>query len=235
MKELIARNNPKSPVAEAFRTIRTNLQFAGVDKKLKTILFTSSMPDEGKSTVIANLGIVMAEAGSKVLIIDCDFRNPTQHKVFHLENKGLSNHIANGKSVAEILQPSGTEGLDVLTSGPVAPNPSEILGSASMKTLLECASERYDYVLIDAPPVLPVTDAAVLASRVDGVILITAWNKIDPAMAKESKTRLDKAGAKILGVLFNKVEVGSNGHGSGYGYGYYHTYGMEEEKETKGE
>lgn len=230
MMNLITRENPKSPVSEAFRTIRTNIQFSSINNSLKTIVFASTTPDEGKSTVVANLALVMAQAGQKVVVLDCDFRNPTQHKLFKLQNKGLSNCVATGKDVFEIIQNSGTPGLDIITSGPVAPNPSEILASSRMKEVLEELKEKYDYVLIDTPPVLPVTDAAVLASRVDGVILITAWNKIDPAMAKESKARLDKAGAKMLGVLFNKVEVGSNGHGSGYGYGYYHTYGMEEEK-----
>lgn len=228
MINLIARENPKSPVSEAYRTIRTNIQFAGVDKPLKTIVFTSTTPDEGKSTVVANLGIVMAQSGQKVVILDCDFRNPTQHRLFKLQNKGLSNCVATGRDVMEIVQNSGTPGLDILTSGPVAPNPSEILASNRMKDVLAELSTRYDYVLVDMPPILPVTDAAVLASSVDGVIMLTAWNQITPAMAKEAKTRLEQAGAKILGVILNKVEVSSHSYGYGYGYGYYYNYGCEE-------
>lgn len=228
MINLIARENPKSPVSEAYRTIRTNIQFAGVDKAMKTIVFTSTAQDEGKSTVVANLGIVMAQAGQKVVIMDCDFRNPTQHRLFKLQNKGLSNCIATGKDVLEIVQSSGTPGLDILTSGPVAPNPSEILASNRMKTVIEELKEKYDYVLIDTPPVLPVTDSSVIGSIADGTILLTAWNQITPAMAKEAKTRLEQAGAKILGVILNKVEVASKGYGYGYGYGYYYYYGHEE-------
>lgn len=228
MINLIARENPKSPVSEAYRTIRTNIQFAGVDKAMKTIVFTSTAQDEGKSTVVANLGIVMAQAGQKVVIMDCDFRNPTQHRLFKLQNKGLSNCIATGKDVLEIVQSSGTPGLDILTSGPVAPNPSEILASNRMKTVIEELKEKYDYVLIDTPPVLPVTDSSVISSIADGTILLTAWNQITPAMAKEAKTRLEQAGAKILGVILNKVEVASKGYGYGYGYGYYYYYGHEE-------
>ena len=228
MINLIARENPKSPVSEAYRTIRTNIQFAGVDKAMKTIVFTSTAQDEGKSTVVANLGIVMAQAGQKVVIMDCDFRNPTQHRLFKLQNKGLSNCIATGKDVLEIVQSSGTPGLDILTSGPVAPNPSEILASNRMKTVIEELKEKYDYVLIDTPPVLPVTDSSVIGSIADGTILLTAWNQITPAMAKEAKTRLEQAGAKILGVVLNKVEVASKGYGYGYGYGYYYYYGHEE-------
>lgn len=228
MINLITRENPKSPVSEAYRTIRTNIQFAGVDKAMKTIVFTSTAQDEGKSTVVANLGIVMAQAGQKVVIMDCDFRNPTQHRLFKLQNKGLSNCIATGKDVLEIVQSSGTPGLDILTSGPVAPNPSEILASNRMKTVIEELKEKYDYVLIDTPPVLPVTDSSVIGSIADGTILLTAWNQITPAMAKEAKTRLEQAGAKILGVVLNKVEVASKGYGYGYGYGYYYYYGHEE-------
>ena len=143
MINLIARENPKSPVSEAYRTIRTNIQFAGVDKAMKTIVFTSTAQDEGKSTVVANLGIVMAQAGQKVVIMDCDFRNPTQHRLFKLQNKGLSNCIATGKDVLEIVQSSGTPGLDILTSGPVAPNPSEILASNRMKTVIDELKEKY--------------------------------------------------------------------------------------------
>ena len=228
MINLIARENPKSPVSEAYRTIRTNIQFAGVDKPMKSIVFTSNAQDEGKSTVVANLGIVMAQAGQKVVIMDCDFRNPTQHRLFKLQNKGLSNCIATGKDVLEIVQSSGTPGLDILTSGPVAPNPSEILASNRMKTVINELKEKYDYVLIDTPPVLPVTDSSVIGSIADGTILLTAWNQITPAMAKEAKTRLEQAGTKILGVVLNKVEVASKGYGYGYGYGYYYYYGHEE-------
>jgi len=233
MTELITKNHSKSPVSEAYRTIRTNVQFSAVNKELKTIVISSATANEGKSTTISNLGVVMAQAGQKVIIMDCDFRNPTQHKIFKLPNKGLSNCIAMQQSVLEILQHTDIEGLDVLTSGPVAPNPSEILSSKRMDEVLEVLSKEYDYVLIDTPPILPVTDAAVMASKVDGVILLTAWGAINPEVARDAKNRLVQAGANIIGVILNKVEVSApgNGYGYGYGYGYYYYYGSGEGKE----
>ena len=229
MTELITKKHSKSPVSEAYRTIRTNVQFSAVNKDLKTIVITSATANEGKSTTISNLGVVMAQAGQKVVIMDCDFRNPTQHKIFQLPNKGLSNCVAMHKSVMDIIQHTDVEGLDILTSGPVAPNPSELLGSKGMDEVLETLGMEYDYVLIDAPPILPVTDAAVMAAKVDGVIMLTAWGNLNPAAAMDAKTRLVQAGANIIGVILNKVEVNTpgNSYGYGYGYGYYYYYGSE--------
>ena len=233
MTELITKNHSKSPVSEAYRTIRTNVQFSAVNKALKTIVITSATANEGKSTIISNLGVVMSQAGQKVIIMDCNFRNPMQHKIFKLPNKGLSNCIAMQQSVLEILQHTEIEGLDVLTSGPVAPNPSEILSSKRMDEVLEILSKEYDYVLIDTPPILPVNDAAVMASKVDGVILLIAWGSIKPDVAIDAKNRLVQAGANIIGVILNKVEVSAPGNGYGYGYGYYYYYGSEEKDEEK--
>lgn len=231
MIDLITKNDAKSPASEAFRTIRTNIQFSSINNDLKTIVFTSALPDEGKSTVIANLAVVMAQAGNKVVLLDCDFRNPTQHKIFKLQSTGLSNCVAMGKDVFEIIQNSGVEGLDIITSGPLAPNPSELLGSNRMKEILAELKSKYDYVLIDTPPVLPVTDAAVLASRVDGVILLIASGQAASSMAKASKSRLEQAGANILGVILNKVEVSTSGYGYGYGYYYYYGHGDQGEED----
>lgn len=227
---LTAYNDPKSPVSEAYRTIRTNLQFAGVDKPLKTILLTSATPNEGKSTVIASLAIVMAQAGHKVVLLDCDFRNPTQHKMFGLPNKGLSNCVATDGDYHEILQHIDQENLDILTSGPVAPNPSEILMSHKMSTLLERLKEEYDYVLIDTPPVMLVTDAAAISSKVDGIIMVVAGKANPPSTEIMAKERLEQAGARILGCVLNKVEVAPRKYGNSYGYGYY--YGGQGEKKT---
>ena len=228
---LTAYTDPKSPVSEAYRTIRTNLQFAGVDKPLKTILLTSATPNEGKSTVIASLAIVMAQAGHKVVLLDCDFRNPTQHKMFGLPNKGLSNCVATDGDYHEILQHIDQENLDILTSGPVAPNPSEILMSHKMSTLLERLKEEYDYVLIDTPPVMLVTDAAAISSKVDGIIMVVASKANPPSTEIMAKERLEQAGARILGCVLNKVEVAPRKYGSSYGYGYY--YGGQGEKKTE--
>lgn len=231
---LITNENAKSPVAEAYRTIRTNLQFSkAAGSELKTIMITSPTPNEGKSTTISNLGVVMAQSGKKVCIVDCDFRNPTQHKIFKLENKGMSNAVV-GETLENVIKPTGMENLWVITSGPIAPNPSELLGSDRMTELLGELKARFDYVLIDTPPIMPVTDAAVLASRMDGVIMLLESGAVSPQAAKEAKTRLEQAGAHILGAVLNKVDVAAGHYGyGGYGkngYGYYYYYGHEEEK-----
>lgn len=230
--KLIANENAKSPVAEAYRTIRTNIQFSQVaGKELKSILITSPTPDEGKSTTISNLGVVMAQAGKQVVIVDCDFRNPSQHKIFGTTNKGISNCIATGESIDSVMQKTSVDNLWLIPSGPVAPNPSELLGSDNMSDILEDLKNRFDYVLVDTPPIMPVTDAAVMASKVDGVIMLLESGAVSPTVAKEAKIRLEQAGAHILGAVLNKVDVTSGHYGYGNGYGYYYYYGNEAKKE----
>ncbi len=243
---LLTFKDPKSPVAEAYRTIRTNLQFSGVDKEMKVVEITSAVPNEGKSTVIASLGIVLAQARKKVLLLDCDFRNPTQHKLFSLHNRGLTNFMSKGEDYKEYIQQVEQENLDIFVSGPVAPNPSEMLMSNKMQDLLDKVRTEYDYVLIDTPPVMPVTDAAVLGAKVDGVMLVIASGADKPELVQAAKTRLIQGGANILGCILNKVQVGGGrygygkygghkygygGYGYGYGYGYYYG-GKPEETET---
>ena len=221
---LVTQNDPKNPAAEAYRVIRTSVQFAQAGKELQTIALTSCTPNEGKSTTIANLAVVLTQAGKSVLLIDCDMRNPTVHKNFNLSNKvGLSSCISMGTAVADAVQATGIEGLDALTAGVIPPNPSELLGSERMKNILQRAKEEYDYVLIDTPPVLPVTDSLVLGRMVDGLILVIDSGEIKVEMAREVKNQLVHAGANILGVVLNKVR--SEHHG--YGYGYYYYYGHE--------
>ena len=221
---LVTQNDPKNPAAEAYRVIRTSVQFAQAGKELQTIALTSCTPNEGKSTTIANLAVVLTQAGKSVLLIDCDMRNPTVHKNFNLSNKiGLSSCISMGTAVADAVQATGIEGLDALTAGVIPPNPSELLGSERMKNILQRAKEEYDYVLIDTPPVLPVTDSLVLGRMVDGLILVIDSGEIKVEMARDVKNQLVHAGANILGVVLNKVR--SEHHG--YGYGYYYYYGHE--------
>ena len=221
---LITQTDPKNPAAEAYRVIRTSIQFAQAGKSLKTIALTSCTPNEGKSTTIANLAVVLTQAGKSVLLIDCDMRNPTVHKNFKLSNKvGLSSCISMGTALADAVQETGIENLDALTGGVIPPNPSELLGSERMQHILARAEEEYDYVLLDTPPVLPVTDALVLSRMVDGVILVLYSGEIKVEMARDVKTQLVNAGANILGVVLNKVR--SEHHG--YGYGYYYYYGHE--------
>ena len=227
---LVTQNDPKNPAAEAYRVIRTSVQFAQAGKELKTIAITSCTPNEGKSMTIANLAIVFTQAGKSVLIMDCDMRNPTVHKNFNLSNKvGLSSCISMGTAVADAVQETAIEGLDALTAGVIPPNPSELLGSERMQNILQRAKEEYDYVLIDTPPVLPVTDSLVLGRMVDGLILVIDSGEIKVEMAREVKNQLVHAGANILGVVLNKVR--SEHHG--YGYGYYYYYGHDGEKHKK--
>ena len=176
--ELIVQHDSKSPISEAYRAVRTNLQFAGADKQLKCISFTSSTPSEGKSTTISNIALAMAQDGKKVLLIDADMRKPVQHRIFGLFNKGLSNCIAMNMPLDEAIQPSDHPNLDILASGPVPPNPSELLGSQKMDELLRQVKHIYDYVLVDMPPVLAVTDAAVLSQKVDGIVFVIKSGKI---------------------------------------------------------
>lgn len=227
---LVTQNDPKNPAAEAYRVIRTGIQFAQAGKELQTIALTSCTPNEGKSTTIANLAVVLTQAGKSVLLIDCDMRNPTVHKNFNLSNKvGLSSCISMGTALSDAVQKTGIEGLYALTGGVIPPNPSELLGSEQMKNVLQRAKEQYDYVLIDTPPVMPVTDALIVGRFVDGMILVIASAEVKVEMARDVKNQLVNAGANILGVVLNKVR--SEHHG--YGYGYYYYYGNDGEKHKK--
>lgn len=222
---LIAHNDLKNPATEAYRVIRTSIQFAQAGKELKTLAVTSCIPNDGKSMTAANLAVVLTQAGKSVLLIDCDMRNPTVHKNFNLSNKvGLSSCISMGTALSDAVQKTSIEGLYALTGGVIPPNPSELLGSEQMKNVLQRAKEQYDYVLIDTPPVMPVTDALIVSRFVDGMILVIASAEIKVEMARDVKNQLVNAGANILGVVLNKVR--SEHHG--YGYGYYYYYGSKE-------
>lgn len=228
---LIAHNDLKNPATEAYRVIRTSIQFAQAGKELKTLAVTSCIPNEGKSMIAANLAVVLTQAGKSVLLLDCDMRNPTVHKNFGLSNKlGLSSCISMGTPLSAAVQATKVDNLYALTSGVIPPNPSELLGSEQMKNVLQRAKEQYDYVLIDTPPVMPVTDALIVSRFVDGMILVIASAEIKVEMARDVKNQLVNAGANILGVVLNKVR--SEHHG--YGYGYYYYYGSKEASNGEG-
>lgn len=228
---LIAHNDLKNPATEAYRVIRTSIQFAQAGKELKTLAVTSCIPNDGKSMTAANLAVVLTQAGKSVLLIDCDMRNPTVHKNFNLSNKvGLSSCISMGTALSDAVQKTSIEGLYALTGGVIPPNPSELLGSEQMKNVLQRAKEQYDYVLIDTPPVMPVTDALIVSRFVDGMILVISSAEIKVEMARDVKNQLVNAGANILGVVLNKVR--SEHHG--YGYGYYYYYGSKEASNGEG-
>ena len=160
--DFITHYDSRSPVAEAYRAIRTNLQFSGAGKTSKTIVFTSAIQNEGKSTTVANLAITIGQDDKKILLIDCDMHKPVIHRRFSLLNRGLSNCFAEDLPLKEVIQADVFPNLDIVTSGPIPPNPAELLGSKKMKALLQEAAEMYDYVFLDMPPVLAVTDAVLV-------------------------------------------------------------------------
>lgn len=221
--DFITHYDSRSPVAEAYRAIRTNLQFSGAGKTLKTIVFTSAIPNEGKSTTVANLAITIGQDDKKILLIDCDMHKPLIHRRFSLLNRGLSNCFAEDLPLKEVIQADVFPNLDIVTSGPIPPNPAELLGSKKMKALLQEAAEMYDYVFLDMPPVLAVTDAvlmsSLMSSQTDGTILVLGSGDISPDEGKQAKELLEKVHANILGVILNKVP---QHHKSGYYYYYYY-------------
>ena len=202
-------HNSKSLVSESFRTLRSNLQLSEFGKNLKVIVITSSNPNEGKSEVSINLAACLAQQGKKVIIIDADMRKPTQHKLTELNNtEGLSTFLLKKSGVNPInhLTINGVN-LYVLTSGPIPPNPSEMLASSVMKQSLKAFDDLYDYVIIDTPPLLAATDAQILASIADATLLVVDIKKSKRRQVTEAKRRLDHVGAKLLGVVMNKVDL----------------------------
>lgn len=219
-RELVTISDARSPMAEAFRTIRTNIHYASVDRELKTLLVTSPQPTEGKSTTASNLAVVMAQAGQKTLLVDCDFRRPTVHRIFDLPNsRGLTNLIAEDAPLEGMVTNSVVDNLYVLTCGPIPPNPAEMLASAKMQKFLETVAADYDKVIIDSPPTGAVTDALILSSMVDGVILVVKSGETVIQAAKDAKEKLTNANAHILGVIINGIKESEGG------YYYYYYYG----------
>lgn len=227
--QLIVHEQPKSPIAEAYRTLRTNIQYAKVDGELKVLLFTSAGPGEGKSTVAANTAVALAQAGHKVILVDCDLRKPVQHHVFHLNKKGLTNCLVGESPAIELLQETEVPNLRVLTSGPIPPNPAELLGSSRMGQALDALKQAADFVVLDCPPVIAVTDACVLSRRADGVILVLDADSVRPEMAQKAKELLENAQATILGAILNRAEIESE---HSYYY-YYYGHGDDKKKEKK--
>ena len=209
--ELIAVAEPRSPISEAYRTLRTNLDFASLDQDLKTIVVTSASGGEGKSTTLANLGVVSAQTGRKVVLVDADLRRPSLHKVFGLGNEtGLTTMIMDDSSLASPpLQETGIEGLSVLTSGPLPPNPADLMGSRRMEEVIDALAGEADQVFFDSPPVVAVTDAAVLATKVDGVLLVISAGKTRREQARVAVQRLEQINARLVGTVLTNVETGA--------------------------
>ena len=209
----IALSDPRSPATEAYRALRTNIQFSALDKPLRRILVASSGPGEGKSTVAANLGVVMAQAGLKVILLDGDLRRPTLHKVFNTTNPyGLTHLMLHPRDrLKDAMTPTSVPNLYLLATGPLPPNPAEMLASQKMTALLEEMTHYADVVIVDSPPISAVTDATVLSGKVDGVVLVVnpGSTRIPPAL--HAKEDLERAGATILGVAANRVTSGRSG------------------------
>lgn len=212
---LIALRDPRSPAAEAYRTLRTNIRFSSLDKPLQTLLMTSTAPDEGKSTTLANLAVTMAQAEQRVILVDCDLRRPSLHTLFELPNEqGLTSLILEQDETPLPLQATGVPGLSLLASGPLPPRPADILGSRRMEAVIERLRAEADIVLFDTPPVIAVTDAAVLATRVDGVLLVFQAGKTRRDRARQTRQILEKVKANIIGVVLNDARLEQ-------AYGYY--------------
>jgi capsular exopolysaccharide synthesis family protein len=220
VKNIISHSDPKSPISEAYRSIRTSIEFSNIDRDIKTIVVTSSMQGEGKSTTASNLAVSFANLGKKILLVDCDLRRPSIHKQFQITNiHGLTDIILNYKAFDLCIQRTNIENLDIVTSGQIPPNPSEMLSSNKMMNLVNSFKDNYDYIIMDTPPVGIVTDAAVLSSYCDGVIMVCASDEVDVEMAKIAKERLNKVNAKILGVVLNKMEIDKKKYQNYYYYG----------------
>lgn len=201
---LITLREPSSAAAEAYRTLRTNILFSSLDRPLHTLLITSTAPNEGKSTTLANLAVTMAQAEQRVLVVDCDLRRPSLHSIFGLPNeRGLTSALLEQGEGSLPIQETSVPGLQLLPSGPLPPRPADLLGSRRMGVLIERLRAAADIVLFDTPPVVAVTDAAVLAPRVDGVLLVLYAGHTRRDRARQARQVLEKVKANIVGVVLN--------------------------------
>jgi non-specific protein-tyrosine kinase len=231
-ESIVAYLRPRDPLSEAYRVLRTNLGFSAIDGELRSILVTSGSPGEGKSTTVANLAIVMAQAGKRVVVVDSDLRRPVQHKILSVgNNRGLTTALLDNETPATFhLQNTKIRGLRVLSSGPIPPNPAEILSSQRMGQLIEELYKEADFLIFDTPPVLTVTDAAVLAPKTDGAIFVVHVGKTRRETLTQAVERIKKTNASPLGVVLNRIKPS---HGSYYYYQYYNTYSRDGKKRTK--
>lgn len=219
-RKLIASLDPKSPISEQYKTIRTNIQYSSVDEELKTIMVTSSGPGEGKSTTVANLAVVFSQLGKKVLLVDADLRKPTVHRTFGVNNLfGFTTVLTKQATLGSTVLETEEKDLFILTSGPIPPNPAELLSSKSMEQFIEEAKEQFDYVLFDTPPLLAVADPQILANKVDGSILVVFSGRTEIDQVKKAKELLVNAQSKLVGVVLNHKEMKDND--------YYYYYGAK--------
>jgi polysaccharide chain length determinant protein (PEP-CTERM system associated) len=227
---LLTQSAPKSPISEAYRTLRTNIQFSKADNPPRTMLITSAGPGEGKSTTVANLAITFSQAGSRTVLVDADFRRPVVHSVFGLPKEpGVTNYLAGKAPWEAVVRSSSVEGLDLVTCGVIPPNPSELLVSEKMKEFVAQLKSKYQTVLFDTPPVIAVTDAVVLSLLLDGVVLVASAGQTSSQGLARARSLLENVDARILGAVLNKIEAKS-AYGSYHYYYYYHYYGDRKER-----
>lgn len=216
----VVEKKPKSIAAEAYRSLRTNIQYSSIDEKFRVIVVTSSEPAEGKSTTAGNLALVLAQSGKHVLLVDCDMRKPSVHKKFKISNMaGLSDLLIN-KCVMEEVAFKFNDNLDIVTSGSIPPNPSEMLASKRMEKYLEDMKEEYDYIVLDTPPLRAVTDAQILSTKADGTVLVVKAEKTKRDSVLNSINLLKQVNSTIIGTVLNDVDNKSNK--------YYYYYGEDE-------
>lgn len=220
--DLIWEEGAHSMAAESYRTLRTNIALSQVDKPLRTMLVTSCIPREGKSTTAANLGVTFALADQKVLIIDADLRRPILHRLFGVPNsQGLTHALSDAVEFDQVYTPTKISNLWVVPCGIIPPNPSELLGSQKMRLFLERAQKQFDLVLLDSPPISSLADASVLGSIVDGVLFVIKANMASRDIIGKAKEQLETVGANIIGVVLNDVDIKRDGY---YKYYYYYNY-----------
>ncbi|RIX45880.1 polysaccharide biosynthesis tyrosine autokinase [Paenibacillus nanensis] len=222
-RQLITLTNPKSPISESYRSLRTNIEFASVDEPLQVIMVTSAGPGEGKSTTISNIAITYAQTDKKIILIDADLRKPTAHHTFSVSNRwGLSSVLSKQCELEEAIQKTNVPNLDLLTAGVIPPNPAEMLGSKRMSELIAQLKETYDIVLIDTPPLLAVTDAQIVSTKSDGAILVVDQGRVKRDIAKKAVQNLRTVNARILGVVLNNVKRKASEEA------YYYYYGAQD-------
>lgn len=223
---IVMVDRPSSVRAESIRRLRTNLQFVEVAQGPRSILVTSSVPMEGKTTTVVNLAVALADAGARVLLVDADLRRPSLAKVMGLEGAvGLTSVLIGQADIADVVQSWGGGRLEVLAAGPIPPNPSELLGTPAMAKLLEAVTENYDVVLLDSPPLLPVTDAAILSKRTDGTLVVAGTDRLQKVQLRSALDALEAVDAHVLGIVLNKItQRDLTGYGAPYAYAY--TYGL---------
>lgn len=226
--ETIDKLDLKSPIVEAYRSVRTNIEYSNLDGKLKVILITSTQQNEGKSTVVSNLAISFSGLpNKKILLIDGDLRNPSIHRVFNISNEnGMMSVLKGEKDLKSVVHSLNENKLDVLPTGMIPPNPDEILVTEKMASFIQKVKESYDYIFIDSPPIGIVSDASLLSQLSDGVIFVVSSGEVEVDFAKLAKEKLTNVNAKILGAVLNKYE----NHNSDYGYYYSEYYGKKEKK-----